>query len=306
MADRLILGSGYIGLEVAHRWVYSGDRVVAVTRSPDKAASMREAGILPLLWDWLVPLDEAKLRSILAISAHFQTVLVAVTHAQQSGITPADTHVLGLRNLKDSKLPIENANWIYLSTTGVYGSPTDSLWVDEDSPVEPTRPGSIAAWAGEEWCRASINSTNLVVLRPAGIYGPGRLPNWQAVRDSVPLQMDPDSYLNLIHRDDLVSTIDHFANNPAQHSLYSVSDGVPPTRQQYYDFIAQMGQWPPPVFVPNDPAHLPPLARKSRSGANKQVSAKRLQNEFSNFAFRNYQIGLRAILKEIVAKSNKG
>jgi hypothetical protein len=93
---------------------------------------------------------------------------------------------------------------------------------------------------------------------------------------------------------------------PAQHSLYSVSDGVPPTRQQYYDFIAQMGQWPPPVFVPNDPAHLPPLARKSRSGANKQVSAKRLQNEFSNFAFRNYQIGLRAILKEIVAKSNKG
>ena len=100
MADRLILGSGYIGLEVAHRWVSRGDRVVAVTRSPDKAASMREAGIVPLLWDWLVPLDEAKSRSILAISAHFQTVLVAVTHAQQSGITPADTHVVGSPDFK--------------------------------------------------------------------------------------------------------------------------------------------------------------------------------------------------------------
>jgi nucleoside-diphosphate-sugar epimerase len=304
MADRLILGSGYVGLEVAHRWVSRGDRVVAVTRSPDKATSMRERGIEPLLWDWLTHLGETNLPSINVTPPRFETVLIAVTHAQQAGIAPADTHVLGLRNLKDSKLPIENASWIYLSTTGVYGSPTDSLWVDEDSPIEPTRPGSIAAWSGEEWCRASIDSTKLVVLRPAGIYGPGRLPNWQAVRDSVPLQMDPESYLNLIHRDDLVSTIDHFANHPARHSLYSVSDGVPPTRQQYYDFIAQIGQWPSPVFVPNDPTPLPPLARKSRSGANKQVSAKRLQNEFSNFAFRNYQIGLLAILKEIIANAN--
>jgi hypothetical protein len=67
-----------------------------------------------------------------------------------------------------------------------------------------------------------------------------------------------------------------------------------------------MGQWPTPVFVSNDPAHLTPLGRKSRSGANKQVSAKRLQNEFPTFAFPNYQVGLQAILKEIVAKPNKG
>ena len=304
MADRLILGSGYVGLEAAHRWVSLGDRVFAVTRSPEKAAAMQSSGIEPIAWDWFTPLPESTRKSITELTPRFHTILIAVTHAQQNGIAPNDTHVLGLRNLVDSKLPIGDANWIYLSTTGVYGSPEDSLWVHEDSPIEPTRPGSIAAWAGEEWCRGTIELSKLVVLRPAGIYGPGRVPNWQAVRDSIPLQMDPNSYLNLIHRDDLVSTIQHFANHSAKHSLYSVSDGSPPTRKQYYDYIAHLGQWPNPVFVPSAAEPSSGVRTKSRMAANKQVSAKRLQNEFSTFAFPNYQVGLQAILKEIIAKSN--
>ena len=46
-----------------------------------------------------------------------------------------------------------------------------------------------------------------VTLRPAGIYGPDRVPRWEAIRDETPLQVDPESYLNLIHVDDLAETI---------------------------------------------------------------------------------------------------
>jgi nucleoside-diphosphate-sugar epimerase len=271
---------------------------------------MRESGIHALLWDWLTPLGAPERATINSLIASFQTVLIAVSHAPQAGVSPENTHVFGLRNLWESGLSVRHAKWIYLSTTGVYGSPSDSLSVDENSPVSPTRPGSIAALAGEEWCRAAIALSNLVILRPAGIYGPNRVPNWQAVRDSIPLQMDAESYLNLIHRDDLVSTIQHFADHPARYPLYSVSDGAPPTRQQYYDFIAQLGRWPSPVFASNDPAsilttpHNHTTARKSRSAANKRVNAQRLHNEFSSFAFQNYEAGLRAILKDVIASDN--
>lgn len=297
MADRLILGCGYVGREVALRWLNRGDRVFAVTRSEDRAQELCGQGILPICWNWYedfsgnVELSECS------------TVLISVSHAAQPHLPAAETHVAGLERLVNSSLgsSLRSAKWIYLSTTGVYGETGDSDWVDENSPCSPSRPGSVAAWAAEQWIQQRIQPLQHLILRPAGIYGPGRVPNWKNIRDATPLAIDPDSYLNLVHVTDLAECIVEMADRACQHELYCLSDGSPATRGEYYSFIAELGGWPQPVFS-QDSSTLPTSSRKS---GNKRVCSERLHREISyRFQYPTYREGLRHILHEFLEKDS--
>jgi nucleoside-diphosphate-sugar epimerase len=190
--------------------------------------------------------------------------------------------------------------WVYLSTTGVF-APTGSVnhgaeWVDESSAVGPVRPGSIAALGGEDWINKSLSEEDRVILRPAGIYGPDRVPRWQAIRDQKPLEVDPASYLNLIH----------------------VSDGKSPTRQEYYEWISQWMGLPLPVFaeggelpsreLPTETTTGEPMigmqdrvSKKnrpvSRSDSNKRVSNRKLVAELNlQFQYPTFRQGLQSLM----------
>jgi len=293
MADRLILGCGYVGREVAMRWLAQGDRVFAVTRSEDRALELDSLGILPICWNWYEDFSGNDHLS------ECSTVLISVSHAAQSHLPAAETHVAGLRRLVNNSLGsrIRSAKWIYLSTTGVYGETGDSGWVDEHSPCGPSRAGSVAAWAAEQWIQQTIPSLQRLILRPAGIYGPGRVPNWKSIRDTIPLAIDPESYLNLVHVTDLAECIVEMADRVCQHELYCVSDGSPTTRREYYSFISDLGGWPQPVFS-QDPSTHPTSTRKS---GNKRVSSARLHRELSyRFQYPSYREGLRHVLREFL------
>jgi len=313
---RLVLGCGYVGARVARNWHDSGDRVFAVTRSHERALEFRQRGWEPILWDWLDgPMPSA------ALPEGLDTILISVSHAPVAGLPPTETHVQGLDRLAqwggDS---LNRSRWIYLSTTGVFASEIGGGWVDEDSPVAPTRPGSVAALCGERWLERHIPKGQRVILRPAGIYGPGRVPRWDAVRDAVPLQVDPESHLNLIHVDDLVSVICRVADGQTPSSLYCVSDGHSPTRREYYGAISDMMGWPAPIFASSEanppatsspatpsPATPSPAAtvaprRAARSEGNKRVSPRRLSEELQvEFAYPSFREGLRSLLMNLPA-----
>ena len=145
---RLIVGCGYVGLRVASLWLSAGDRVLAVTRSSQKASELAKLGIEPIVWDWLD--DSWLLQAKHSCPAGLASVLVAVSHAPMADIPPAQAHRLGLAHLDRwlSEAPGSRATrWVYLSTTGVFADPLGSqdLWVDEQSSVGPRRPGSITA-----------------------------------------------------------------------------------------------------------------------------------------------------------------
>jgi nucleoside-diphosphate-sugar epimerase len=205
-------------------------------------------------------------------------------------------HRLGLDRLRSSVAEkARDARWIYLSTTGVFAAVQDGSWVDEGSPVGPTRPGSIAALSGENWVEQNITLAHRVVLRPAGIYGPMRIPRWEAIRDRVPLRVDPDSYLNLIHVDDLASVIDVVANTPEFSSLYCVSDGHGPTRREYYEMISKWMGLPSPIFDLDS-------KRQSRSEGNKRVNPAKLLREMPiQFRYPSYREGLPSLLAELMS-----
>ncbi|MCY3004687.1 MAG: SDR family oxidoreductase [Planctomycetota bacterium] len=311
---RLIVGCGYVGLRVASLWLAAGDRVLAVTRSSQKAAELAKLGIEPIVWDWL---DESWLsQPENSGPSQLDSVLVAVSHAPMPGTPPAQSHRLGLTHLERflSKSQTARATrWVYLSTTGVFADPQGSPepWVDESSPVGPSRPGSIAALEAERWLESS--AIEHVILRPAGIYGPKRIPNVQPLREGQAMAVDPDSYLNLIHVDDLATVIAVVSQGSLSGRLYCVSDGHSVQRRDYYAFISQSMGWPPPNYVPCEgllstqlessqlqPSQLQSSVPRRRSQGNKRVSNRRLVEEHSiRFAFPDYRSGLSSLFAEM-------
>jgi hypothetical protein len=92
-------------------------------------------------------------------------------------------------------------------------------WIDETAPIDLRKPRV----QGEEFLRRECGA---VVLRVAGIYGPGRNPcdwiNSGRVRLS-------DKYVNLIHAEDLADICVAALQCGRPGAVYNVSDGVPRT-----------------------------------------------------------------------------
>lgn len=243
---KLVIGCGYLGARVAAAWLAAGHHVAAVTRSPDRAESWAAQGIQPVVADVLVP---GALRRL----PPAKTVLYAVGFDRTAGHSRQQVYVEGLGNVLDALLASNSGlpeKFIYISTTGVYGAIEGD--VTEQSPCEPNREGGRVCLEAEQRLAAHRLGDRRVVLRLAGIYGPGRIPNRQALLAGEPIVAQPDSRLNLIHVDDacqVVLAADAVAVPPA---LYLVSDGNPPRRSEYYAEAARLLgapaphlQWPP-------------------------------------------------------------
>ena len=92
-------------------------------------------------------------------------------------------------------------------------------WIDETAPIDRTKPRV----QGEEYLR---NECGAIVLRVAGIYGPGRHPYDWITSGRVGLS---DKYVNLIHVEDLAEICIAALQCGIPGSAYNVSDGVPRT-----------------------------------------------------------------------------
>ena len=214
-----------------------------------------------------------------------------------------ETHARGLANtlreLGGNLVISSPTKWIYLSTTGVFGSVEPDAWIDEQSPVSPTRPGALAAWGGEQWISQNVSFHNAVRVRPAGIYGPKRVPRWQSIRDSIPLEVQPDSFLNLIHVDDLACMIFELSNRPTKHGLYCIADLEPVQRRNYFEFISQIASLPAPIYASV-------LVQKSsrensRREGSKRIRSDRIVQELNyDFRFPTYREGLTEVLREAI------
>lgn len=125
---------------------------------------------------------------------------------------------------------------IYTSSSSVYHQ-DDGQWVDEDAPTNPeSENGKVLVET--ERALLAINaldaSRRVSVVRLTGIYGPDRALADFVSRSAGTERDDGDAYLNLVHRDDIVSAmaalidIDH-------NGILNLNDDEPTTRRQFYD-----------------------------------------------------------------------
>lgn len=289
---KLILGCGYLGRRVAQVWRADGETVYAVTRTASRAAELEAAGVRPILGE----VTEARSLRQLPTAT---TVLYAIGYDRRAGMAMRQVYVDGLRNAL-AALPESIDRILYISSTSVYGQ-SDGGWVDESSPCQPARENGRICLEAETMLRRHRYGSRAVILRLAGLYGPGRIPRRHALLTGEPIAAPRVGWLNLIHVDDAARIV-LAAENVSPPQLYTVGDGHPPQRHEYYEELARLLQASPPKFIeppPDSPAAM-------RAESNKRVSNRRMLAELQiALQYPSYREGLAAIVTaEMNSKGN--
>ncbi len=268
--DCLIIGCGYLGRRVAARWLAAGRRVAALTRR--NAAALAALGVQPVVGDVC---DPDTLRNL----PPARTVLYAVAPDRTSGKTREELYVHGLRHVLDTLLPPER--FLYVSSTGVYGQ-SDGGWVTERSVTTPAEESGRVVLEAERLLRARLPGA--VVLRFAGIYGPGRLLRKDALLAGEPLVGDSGKWLNLIHVEDGADAVIAAEARATPGETYNVADEEPVTRRDFYTLLAELLGAPPARFE----------QRVEPGGANRRVSSRKIREATGwHPRLRSYREGLR-------------
>jgi len=137
--------------------------------------------------------------------------------------------------------------------------------------------------------RAKLPSA--VVLRFAGIYGPGRLLRRQTIEKGEPIVGDADKWLNLIHVDDGVRAVLAAEERAKAGGVYNICDDHPVRRRYFYSTLANKLLAPEPTFV-RPPAEQPTPPHEK---ANRRVSNRLMKEALRlELLYPDYDQGLRA------------
>ena len=285
MAPTLIIGCGYLGRRVATRLAShpDGDEVTGLVQSEASAARLRELGIRPLVADLDRPLD-APLPSAGADVFHF------LPPPAEGREDPRSARLLETfaRDGTPRRL-------VYVSTTGVYGDSAGE-WVDETRPAAPQADRAHRRWDAEQrlrqWSQAAAGE--LVILRVAGIYGPGKLP-LARLRKGLPVVAESESpYTNRIHVEDLVSACVAAMRRGENGGVYNVSDGRPGTMADYFGRIAARAGLPaPPQIRLAEAGERLSAGMASYMAESRRLSNRRLTEELGvELAYPDLESGL--------------
>ncbi|QGJ72298.1 Nucleoside-diphosphate-sugar epimerase [Planctomycetales bacterium 10988] len=285
--SKLICGCGYLGTRVAALWKQQGQHVYVLTRSREHAEQFAAQGLSPINGDVTEPETLKELENL-----EIDTVLYAIGLDRRAGKPMSEVYVDGLKHVL-KRLPKSLSRFIYISSTGVYGG-LDGEWMDEDSPCEPEREnGKICLEAEDLLTSHPEFGSKSILLRLAGIYGPGRVPYRQQLINGEPIAVPGSGYLNLIHVEDAARVVLQAEAQAPLPRLYTVSDGNPPQRKDYYEEAAKLLEAPEPLF--EAPPADSPVAQRARS--NKRIRNVRLVEELNpEFQFPTYREGLQGIL----------
>lgn len=230
----LILGCGYVGLELGRQLRATGREVIGVRRDPAGLAALEVAGIHPHIGDLTTPLGWASLPDsvdevVFCMAARARD-LASYRRVYREGIERLVAWAQGR--------PLHRV--VYTGSTGVYAQ-RDGSDVDETSATEPEEPTGRVLLEAETCLREAARSGLIpgVALRVAGIYGPDR-GYWlqRGLRGELRLEGDGSRWINMIHRDDLVQAILAALDRGVPGEVYNVVDDEP-VRQR--DLFAWLG-----------------------------------------------------------------
>jgi nucleoside-diphosphate-sugar epimerase len=197
-----------------------------------------------------------------------------------------------MRNLLEWLRVTAPQKFVYTSSTGVYGQ-TDGSVVDEESPTVPESETARVLIEAEQVLLGAARRDGFpgVVLRVAGIYGPGR-GFWfkQFLNGEARLEGEGGRVLNSIHLEDVVGSILAALEYGTPGRIYNAVDDHPSTQLEFFQWLSQSLDKPlPPRAEPGAD-----LARK-RGLTSKRVSNQRLKTELGySFRYPTFKEGYAA------------
>lgn len=222
--------------------------------------------------------------------------LHAATHVVVS-IPPGPTGDVVLAQHAGDLAAAPNLQWLcYFSTVGVYGDFGGAL-VDEDAPTRPENPRSQQRVATEQRWRefAAARGLPLLILRLAGIYGPGRSAFDKLRAGSARRIVKPGQVFNRIHVAD-IGRVTALAAATRLGGTFNLADDLAAPPQDVVAHAADLLGMAPPPEVPFATADLTPMAR-SFYADNKRVANAAIKRALGiDLLYPDYRAGLAAIL----------
>jgi len=219
----LILGCGFLGNVLAQQLAFKGVPVIGTARGEPHLGIIRTRGATPL-----------ELRDVSALDrlpAKIGSVLMSI---------PPDA---GL----DRGLAAKVASWglapgkvVYVSSTSVYGDRGGQV-VDESTPVAPSSPKAHERVLAE----AIWGELGAQVVRPAGIYGPGRSLLHRLAAGKMRL-IEGGAVINRIHVADLASLCEAALARGTAGSIWLGADTLPATHDEVVEWLVAEMKLPAP------------------------------------------------------------
>ncbi len=279
--DTFIVGCGYLGRRVAGRLLSPRHHVAGTTRSPAKAEQLRRLGIVPIVADVTQP-------ETLSGLPHATRIVYAVGFDSSAPYARSRLHGQGLRDFL-AAVPIPPQKFLFVSSTSVYGDCQGAL-VDEDSPCHPqTESGQVLLQAERELLAGPL-ADRVVILRLAGLYGPGRIPRVIDSREGA-----DERCINLIHVEDAATAVCLALDQEKPTGCYTVSDNHPVSRLELRHLVLQYFGNPPGLRdtrISNAARHRP------RGLGDKRICSDRIRHNLGfRCAYPTCASGLAAIAR---------
>lgn len=235
----VVLGCGYVGIELGRQLVDRGNDVVGVRRSEAGLSAIEHAGF---------DAHEADLTESESVAGlpDADALVFAASSGGRGAAAARSVYVQGLQHVLGEYAHREDSpsRLVYTSSTGVFGDHGGD-WVDESTPIEPTTPKTRVLAAAEAITLAAdrLYGIDGTVARFAGLYGPDRYRLSRYVDGPVTA-----GYLNMIHRDDAAGAVRFLLETDrASGEIVHVADDEPAAKRTFADWLASECDEPSPA-----------------------------------------------------------
>ena len=262
----IVAGAGDVGGRLARMRAAGGDSVVALRR--------RVAGDEPGL-RWL-GVDLVHGRGFGQLPRRPDAVVFCASPDRRAEADYRAIFIDAQRRLLDAfGSPPER--WLFVSSTAVHGEDSGDR-VDEQSATPPKAFNGRVLLDAERALADALPGA--VVLRPSGLYGPGRDALLQRARRDEPAH---PRWTNRVHVEDVAAALSHLLDLADPQPVYLCSDDLPARQDEVLGWLrVRMG--------------LPPLATIEEAESGRRVSNARLRGSGWVPRWPDYRTGYGALL----------
>jgi nucleoside-diphosphate-sugar epimerase len=286
----LIVGCGYVGLPLGLELVKQGHGVHGLRRSANSDAELRAAGIAPLHADITKP------ETLAGLPRDFDWVVNCAASGGGGVEEYRRLYLEGTHNLIEWLRASPPQKYVYTSSTSVYGQDDGSLVTESDPATPPTETGRVLVETENLLRVEAEKNFPAVILRVAGIYGPGR-GFWfkQFLQNEARIEGKGERFLNMIHRDDVAGCIIAAFKHGEPGEIYNAVDDEPVSQFDFFSWLAgQVNKSLPPSVAVDS------TAIKKRGVTNKRVSNRHLKHELGyHLKYPTFREGYAAELQRL-------
>jgi nucleoside-diphosphate-sugar epimerase len=219
-----ILGTGWLGFPLAQSFIANGYRVKVSTTTTSKLAELTllnaEAFVINL---------DSELKDI----QKFLNSEILI-------INIPSKNVEGFKNLLAEIEKSKIKKVIFISSTSVYAEINKTIYESDEAELQEHPLIQI-----ENLFRSS-KSISTTVLRFGGLIGYTRHPAKFFAKGGV--VSNPDSFVNLIHRDDCIEIINQIIIQKVWSEVFNCCADTHPTKREFYEQASKSAGLPAPMF----------------------------------------------------------